>query len=325
MKLHIQTIRCDHMQMLHTVMIRDYDACTAAHCSLLSKSVMQADRLLRMLHGGFKVLQLCRGCLGFAVSMQTLSGSVASSELCTHGEPFPTAHFLKVYSSSLWWEEEIRAERVMIDTWIFGQNMSTFWKSHGKKTWAQTSTVCVYFATLAFAFNESQDFVNCALLPDLLPQPPSLSLLPFPSFRQAAAQLRQHNTLITQLLNIAALADSGSKQNEWIMSCEPALWIPLPIVLLLWLFDLPYWNADDRPINNAKSRFPSGEAGREKHLAYRWKPAVSVPLSLWPRAALSFIGLNRQSIQQPCMKDEGMRQAVNDEEPKIKGLTPSQL
>lgn len=47
------------------------------------------------------------------------------------------------------------------------------------------------------------------------------------------------------------------------------------------------------------------------------------PLSLWPRAALSFIGLNRQSIQQPCMKDEGMRQAVNDEEPKIKGLTPS--
>lgn len=33
MKLHIQTIRCDHMQMLHTAMIRDYDACTAAYCS----------------------------------------------------------------------------------------------------------------------------------------------------------------------------------------------------------------------------------------------------------------------------------------------------
>lgn len=33
MKLPIRTIRCDHMQMLHTAMIRDYDACTAAHCS----------------------------------------------------------------------------------------------------------------------------------------------------------------------------------------------------------------------------------------------------------------------------------------------------
>lgn len=72
-----------------------------------------------------------------------------------------------------------------------------------------------------------------------------------------------------------------------------------------------------------KADFQDAKAGREKHLAYRWKPAVPVPLSLWPRAALSFIGLNRQSIQQPCMKDEGMRQAVNDEEPKIKGLTPS--
>lgn len=116
-----------------------------------------------------------------------------------------------------------------------------------------------------------------------------------------------------------------SLQTKW-MNNEPStgsLWIPTPIVVLLWLFDLPYWNADDRPINNAKSRFPGGEAGREKHLAYRWKAAVAVPLSLWPRAALSFIGLNRQSIQQPCMRDEGMRQAVNDEEPKIKGLTPS--
>lgn len=72
-----------------------------------------------------------------------------------------------------------------------------------------------------------------------------------------------------------------------------------------------------------KADFEVVEAGRGEHLAYRWKPAASVSLSLWPRAALSFIGLNRQSIQQPCMKDEGMRQAVNDEEPKIKGLTPS--
>lgn len=52
---------------------------------------------------------------------------------------------------------------------------------------------------------------------------------------------------------------------------------------------------------------------------------LSVSLSLWPRAALSFIGLSRQSIQQPCMEDEGTRQAVNDEQPKIKVLTPLQL
>lgn len=175
-------------------------------------------------------------------------------------------------------------------------------------------------AALTFTFNESQDLSILLFCPTSSRSLPLSLPVTFPFFQ---ARPQQHYTLITQLLYLAALADSGSKQNEWIMSCAPALWIPLPIVVLLWLFDLPYWNADDRPINNAKSRFPSGEAGREKHLAYRWKPAVSVPLSLWPRAALSFIGLNRQSIQQPCMKDEGMRQAVNDEEPKIKGLTPS--
>lgn len=52
------------------------------------------------------------------------------------------------------------------------------------------------------------------------------------------------------------------------------------------------------------------------------RPPALLSQPVGPRAALSFIGLNRQSIQQPCMKDEGMRQAVNDEEPKIKGLTP---
>lgn len=78
-----------------------------------------------------------------------------------------------------------------------------------------------------------------------------------------------------------------------------------------------------------KADFQARQARQEGeiHLAYRWKWAVSAPPALLsqpvgPRAALSFIGLNRQSIQQPCMKDEGMRQAVNDEEPKIKGLTP---
>lgn len=138
MKLHIQTIRCDHMQMLHTVMIRDYDACTAAHCFLLSKSVMQADRLLHVLHGGFKVLQLCRGCVCFAVSLQTLSGSVWSCLSCAHMEnlshcSFPENVVILVALFSLWQEEQIRAERMMIDT-RFCQNRPTFWKSHmGKK------------------------------------------------------------------------------------------------------------------------------------------------------------------------------------------------
>lgn len=164
----------------------------------------------------------------------------------------------------------------------------------------------------------------CKFRPFVLPHPPHALHVTFPSSqagRRSAAAVKHTDYTTCEAHGPSRL----SLQTKWMNNelSTGSLWIPPPIVVLLWLFDLPYWNADDCPINNAKSRFPGGEAGRAKHLAYRWKPAVSVPLSLWPRAALSFIGLNRQSIQQPCMRDEGMRQAVNDEEPKIKGLTPS--
>lgn len=145
MKLHIQTIRCDHMQMLHTVMIRDYDACTAAHCFLLSKSVMQADRLLHVLHGGFKVLQLCRGCACFAVSLQTLSGSVALSELCTHGEPSPLLSSWQCSHLScfiLFMTGGADKSRKNDDRHSFLSEQANFLKvTHGEKTWVQTAAL----------------------------------------------------------------------------------------------------------------------------------------------------------------------------------------
>lgn len=112
-------------------------------------------------------------------------------------------------------------------------------------------------------------------------------------------------------MNLMSPADYSSKQNEWIMSWMMALWIRLPIVILLWLFDLPYWNADDCPINNAKSRFPSGEAGKEIHLAYRWKWAVSVPSQ--PVAQSSFIiHRTKQTINSAAMY-EGWKDATSCE------------
>lgn len=121
----------------------------------------------------------------------------------------------------------------------------------------------------------------------------------------------QYNMLITQLVNLMSPLHSSSKQNEWIMSGMMALWIRLPIVILLWLFDLPYWNVDDCPINNAKSWFPSGEAGKEIHLAYRWKWAVAFPSQ--PVAQSSFIiHRTKQTINSAAMY-EGWRDATSCE------------
>lgn len=57
---------------------------------LLSRSVMQADRLLHVLHGG------AQGAAALPwVRLLLLSprrGELEASELCTHGEPFPAAH-----------------------------------------------------------------------------------------------------------------------------------------------------------------------------------------------------------------------------------------
>ena len=121
-------------------------------------------------------------------------------------------------------------------------------------------------------------------------------------------------------MNLTSLADYGSKQNEWIMSWVMALCIQLPIVMLLWLFDLPYWNSDDCPINNAESWFPSGEVGKEIHLAYRWKVSRACPSQ--PVAQSSFIiHRTKQTINSAAMY-EGWRDATSWEWWEAKNQRP---
>jgi len=121
-------------------------------------------------------------------------------------------------------------------------------------------------------------------------------------------------------MDLTSTADDSSKQNEWIMSWVMAPRIQLSIVILLWLFDLPYWNADDCPINNAKSWFPSGAAGKENHLAYRWKVSLACPSQ--PVAQGSFIIHRTQQTINSAAMYEGWRDATSCEWWEAKNQRP---
>lgn len=107
--------------------------------------------------------------------------------------------------------------------------------------------------------------------------------------------------------------------NEWWRERHP-LWKQLPIVILLRLFDLPCWKADDCSINNAKSLFPGGAAGKEIHLAYRWEVSRACPSQLAAQSSF-IIHRTKQAINSAAMY-EGWRDATSCEWWEAKNQRP---
>lgn len=194
MKLHIRPIRCDHMQMLHTAMIRDYDACTAAQgstsASVRDVSWQASTRVARWVKSAaappwVRWVRRLRAdiiwnlCIIWAVRVFH----------CSFPENLQIWFGLIVVLTG---GSDWSRKSDVTNAFLLTKHTNFLNSTHGREDYSKILLFVCHIHTSCWSLSlcfASHDFINSALLFYLTL--PMLSMLPFPPFRQAAARPRQ--------------------------------------------------------------------------------------------------------------------------------------